>query len=394
MVGEIVLMQRLPGIQIGERVYHLPCAARAATALAQAMIEPGPDARAWLGEAMAHDESLALWAECHARRHAIATDDLPAWIAERAVDLLSSEPLAMTNDGELASRLAALEVREPPDREGISLVALARRLRRQLAIEADFEAALEREKLESLAEFAAGAGHEINNPLAVISGRAQLLLAGEKHPDRRRDLATIHAQARRVHEMILDLMLFARPPLPELATIDLRRVVELAAIETGRQQAPGTAELNTDLPRTPVLARADEGQLVVALRTLVDNALEFAPDGAIDISLSAGLSSGGAPEALLAVRDHGEGIAPETRRHLFDPFYSGRSAGRGLGMGLAKCWRIVVGLHGGTLEVTSEPGQGAIFTIRLPALAAAADTAPPAPHFATRPGAPSRYSAD
>ncbi len=77
-----------------------------------------------------------------------------------------------------------------------------------------FDAALEAEKLEALAEFAAGAGHEINNPLTVISGRAQLLLRDEKDPERRRTLALIRAQAVRVNEMIADMRLFARPPEP------------------------------------------------------------------------------------------------------------------------------------------------------------------------------------
>ena len=86
---------------------------------------------------------------------------------------------------------------------------------------ASFTERLEQEKLESLAEFAAGAGHEINNPLAVISGRAQLFLRHEKDPERRRELAVINTQARRVHEMIADLMLFARPPEPRLATCDV-----------------------------------------------------------------------------------------------------------------------------------------------------------------------------
>src|SRR5215510_1003103 len=82
-------------------------------------------------------------------------------------------------------------------------------------------ARLEAEKLAALVELAAGAGHEINNPLAVICGRVELLLRQETHPERRRDLATIHAQARRVYEMIADLMLFARPPQPVLAPLDV-----------------------------------------------------------------------------------------------------------------------------------------------------------------------------
>jgi signal transduction histidine kinase len=66
----------------------------------------------------------------------------------------------------------------------------------------------------------------------------------------------------------------------------------------------------------------------------------------------------------IVIRDDGPGIAPDVRAHLFDPFYSGRPAGRGLGLGLSKCWRIVTA-HGGTIDVNSQVGRGAEFVIRL-----------------------------
>ena len=77
-----------------------------------------------------------------------------------------------------------------------------------------------------MAEFAAGAGHEINNPLTVISGRAQLLLREETDPERRHALALISAQAMRVYEMIADMMLFARPPRPELQPVELVELID------------------------------------------------------------------------------------------------------------------------------------------------------------------------
>jgi len=80
-------------------------------------------------------------------------------------------------------------------------------------------------KLEALAEFAAGAGHEINNPLATIIGRAQLLLKDERDPQRRQMLLSIGAQAYRIRDMIGDTMLFGRPPTPELQAVDLTLVV-------------------------------------------------------------------------------------------------------------------------------------------------------------------------
>jgi signal transduction histidine kinase len=220
--------------------------------------------------------------------------------------------------------------------------------------------ALEREKLEALAEFAAGAGHEMNNPLAVIAGRAQLLLRDETDPERRRELAVIHTQALRVVEMIGDLMLFARPPQPKLAPCDLAAVLKRIADEFTPRAADAGCTFTLRCDDAPLTVTADESQLTVAVRALCTNALE-AVGKAGHIELGARQSDAG---VQITVRDDGPGITPEIRRHLFDPFFSGRSAGRGLGTGLSKCWRIVTN-HGGTVEVESAPGAGATFTITL-----------------------------
>ena len=238
---------------------------------------------------------------------------------------------------------------------------IAAKLRRLEALETRFQELLEAEKLEALAEFAAGAGHEINNPLAVISGRAQLFLKGETDPERRRELALVHAQAMRVHEMIADLMLFARPPEPRKANCDVAGILDAVLAEL----TPKAAERRVALVRTelgqPLPVEADATQLAVALRALIDNALNaLAEGGRVEVSAST-VDDG----VQIIVRDNGPGLAPEVRRHLFDPFYSGRGAGRGLGLGLSKCWRIVTN-HGGTVEVESEPGRGSTFTITLP----------------------------
>jgi signal transduction histidine kinase len=225
---------------------------------------------------------------------------------------------------------------------------------------------LEEEKLAALAEFAAGAGHEINNPLAVICGRAELLLRQETHPERRRDLATIQAQAKRVYEMIADLMLFARPPRPVLAPVDLTSVLEELTGELSPRCREGGVELRMALDHKLSEVLADRTQVLVALRAICDNVLEaLEPGGRIDISSR--IEDGRHKRmARIEIRDNGPGFDEQVRRHLFDPFFSGRAAGRGLGMGLAKCWRIVQ-LHEGSIDVESEPGEGAIFSILLPA---------------------------
>jgi signal transduction histidine kinase len=297
---------------------------------------------------------------------------------------------------------------------GDYLHVLTARLARLAKLENQFQAALEAEKLASLAEFAAGAGHEINNPLTVITGRAQMLLQSETHPQRRRDLALISAQALRVYEMIADMRLFARPPRPQLEPVELASVIRRAVESLQEQAHQQQTQIITSLPEEPITLQADPTQLIVAVRAMVQNSLEaLGHGGQVEVSAvladattthepsadgvpmpvslqpragapqddrrpaladepelpaSPGLDTacGRAPKQVeITITDNGPGITPEERRHIFDPFFSARQAGRGLGMGLSKCWRIVTN-HGGSIEVTSQPGQGATFRIRLP----------------------------
>jgi signal transduction histidine kinase len=122
---------------------------------------------------------------------------------------------------------------------------------------------------------------------------------------------------------------------------------------------------------SPVIVSADRGHLATALRALCVNSLEaLRLGGRIEVSVQASADAGDDPDgakwAEIAVADTGPGISPEVRRHLFDPYFSGREAGRGIGLGLSKCWRIVTE-HGGRIDVESQPQQGATFRIRLPA---------------------------
>ena len=240
--------------------------------------------------------------------------------------------------------------------------------------EARFRQSLEAEKLEAMAEFAAGAGHEINNPLTVISGRAQLLLRDESDSERRHALALIVAQSMRVYEMIADMMLFARPPKPELRQVDLIELIDAVVADF----SPRCACQETMLRRTgepgAVFIEADPVQITVAVRAMCQNSLESLQRGGhIEIAVETGADCPTTPdvssaaerrEVRIQIRDDGPGLKPEERRHIFDPFYSARQAGRGLGLGLSKAWRIVTN-HGGRIDVESQPGCGATFSIVL-----------------------------
>lgn len=242
------------------------------------------------------------------------------------------------------------------------LPALCRRLARLEQLDRRFQETLEAEKLAAMAEFAAGAGHEINNPLAIIGGRAQLLLQSEEDPERRRELAVMNAQVRRAHEMIADMRLFARPPQPEPETFDLAELADALVAELGPQFSHRAVTLSRSGESGPLEIEADPAQLQVALRAMCKNALEaIGHGGHVEIALARR-----ADAVEIRITDDGPGIQPDQRRHLFDPFYSARQAGRGLGLGLSKCWRIVTN-HNGRIEVDSRPDRrNTTFTITLP----------------------------
>lgn len=258
-----------------------------------------------------------------------------------------------------------------PRHEGHLLACLLEKLRRLNHLEQEFDRAVEHEKLASLGELAYGASHEINNPLANISTRAQALLADEADPERRRMLATINTQALRANEMVADMMLFARPPALDCHDVDLVGLADQLVKELADEAALQGTELTCSGWRGPLLVSADATQLAQAVRAVMVNALQaLGADGQVDVVLERdepGLHDG-QPWGRIAVRDTGPGIAAEVRRHLFDPFFSGREAGRGLGLGLAKCWRVVA-LHHGRIDVTTAARQGTTISISLPLVA-------------------------
>ena len=213
--------------------------------------------------------------------------------------------------------------------------------------------ALSAAKLEALAEFAAGAGHEINNPLAAISGRVQLLLDEETDPERRRHLLTIGSQALRIRDMISDVMLFARPPKLQSQIVNLAETIDdiLSKFTGDINESNLTIEGDH---RCDITVWADETQLQIVLSELLRNAIQFSPIGG-DICVDVHRYE--EQIALITISDQGPGLSHTDRKHLFDPFYSGRQAGRGLGFGLSKCWRIVT-LHQGWIRLVEGTGFG------------------------------------
>lgn len=234
---------------------------------------------------------------------------------------------------------------------------------------------IEATRRDAIKEFAYGASHELNNPLANIAARAQLLLQGESRPAVRRHLVEIHSQALRASEMLSDLMVYANPPSLARSSFAIEAWLEdisrSAAVLVG--SAAHSLRFTVENRVRGGALHADRVPLTVAVLELVKNAIEAAEAaGTVQIVVDDDRPDGQpneAPEGLagisIRVIDDGPGVVEASREKIFDPFFSGRDAGRGIGFGLCKAWRIAQ-QHGGTLELArSEPGHTE-FLLRLP----------------------------
>jgi signal transduction histidine kinase len=233
----------------------------------------------------------------------------------------------------------------------------------------------------TVGEMAAGAAHEMNNPLAVISGRSQLLaqqLADAKH---KAAAHLIHEQSHRLTDIISELMDFAKPVPPKPAETDLADLIDRALHEAKLQAdvVDRTVEVTIgDVPSVVV----DKDQVMAALMELFDNAFNATDPVKGHIVVNAGFDPFSRKVAV-TISDNGCGMDENTLKRAFDPFFSSRPAGRRRGMGLPKALRWVEA-SGGSIRLESRPGQGTRSLVLLPATQPAATQAKKAPRRAAQ----------
>ena len=186
--------------------------------------------------------------------------------------------------------------------------------------------------LDALAEFAAGAGHELNNPLAVIVGRAQLLLAKEDDPDATRSLRAIITQAQRAARILRDLMYVARPPEPRPRPCQPEEIVRACLRDLQGDADARGVRIVADSRDQGLRVWADPEPLRQIADILARNALEASSSGGL-VQFTA---SGDARGVRWTVHDNGRGIGPTEGLHLFDPFYCGRAGWSRAWPGLAE----------------------------------------------------------
>jgi len=239
------------------------------------------------------------------------------------------------------------------------LQQLARVTQRQRSLEESFDQRLHETKLLAIKELAYGLSHEINNPLANISTRAQQLQRAEQDSSRVATLQRIIDQVYRAHEMIADLMFYANPPTAKLSPCDVIPIVQSVADSFDEETQRQNIRLEVTAPEEPTLVNADAEMIGEAVRVLLRNAVEaIGCQGTIVVAIA-----GNGEQVKVHIADSGPGLSDKARRHAFDPYFSGREAGRGLGLGLCRAYRIA-SLHNADISLTGGPA-GCVATIEL-----------------------------
>lgn len=225
-------------------------------------------------------------------------------------------------------------------------------------------------KLAAIGEMAAGVAHELNSPMTVIIGNAQMLQRElePEHPASQllKDIVTCGLRCKKI---IQNLLTFARQEPPVVAPTDLNEVVErvlsLVKYQINRNGINVCTDLAPDLPR--VAANGQQlDQVLINLLLNARDALEGVErERYIHIRTGVRRDENGRRCVVVTVQDNGQGISPENMSRVFDPFFTTKEASRGTGLGLSVSLGIARA-HGGTIEVESRPGEGSTFTLVLP----------------------------
>ncbi|HET6149512.1 MAG TPA: ATP-binding protein [Polyangia bacterium] len=232
-----------------------------------------------------------------------------------------------------------------------------------------YERMKERDRLAALGQMAAGLAHEIRNPLGSIKGAAQLLQPGAAHPpdNTREFLDIIVEEVNRLNKIVSQFLDYARPYRGEQRPLEVNDVVRKTLQLLNKEQGGHNVEIVTSYADGLPPVRADAEQLLQVFLNLSLNALQAMPQGGrllVSTSLRRATRRGAAAAFFeVRFRDTGVGIPPGDQRNLFIPFFTTKEKGTGLGLPISQ--RIIEN-HGGTIEVRSQPGEGATFTVLLP----------------------------
>ena len=218
------------------------------------------------------------------------------------------------------------------------------------------------ERLATLGQFSGNISHELRNPLGVIDSSAYYLKTKLKDADKKvqEHLNRIQSSVGGANAIIESLLNLTRMKEPQLSGLDLIAITHDAIVSS---KVPARVDVIRDFAEAEVMVNADRGQLGIAFNNIVKNAVE-SMDGGGTLTVVVRRATDGQAEVSFA--DTGAGIDPEDLDKVFNPLFSSKAKGIGFGLSIAK---MVIDKHGGTIEARSEPGNGAIFTVRLPVYA-------------------------
>jgi PAS domain S-box-containing protein len=303
--------------------------------------------------------------------YASAHDDfLQSYLAtgERRVIGIGREVVGRRKDGStFPMHLAVGEARLPEGRLFTGIIHdLTERKRTEEALRAMTQQLWQAAKLAAVGELAAGLAHELNNPLATVSLRVESVL-GQTPPDdpRRRALEVVDQELERMGHLIANLLQFSRRGQQRVSTLDLRdELAQTLDLVRHLLRNRGVAVREDVAPSLPTV-HADRQLLRQVFLNLFTNAVDAMPQGGT-LTVRARVARAGAAEGVeIEVADTGTGIPPEHLPKVFEPFFTTKEEGKGTGLGLAVCRRVVQE-QGGSIEITSEPGRGTAVRVTLP----------------------------
>ncbi|HYK88874.1 MAG TPA: PAS domain S-box protein [Acidobacteriota bacterium] len=235
---------------------------------------------------------------------------------------------------------------------------------------------LQSQKMEAIGRLVGGVAHDFNNLLTVIVGYCEMLLSAYPENDpRRNDLDQVKKAGERAADLTSKLLAFSRRQILQPRVIDLNGVVS-DNVKLLRRLIGEDIELKTSLANELGKVKADPGQIEQVIMNLAVNSKDAMPRGGTLVVETATVvldesfvrSHAGAQQGnyvMLALRDSGTGMDEETKRHLFEPFYTTKGEGKGTGLGLASVYGIIK-QSGGYIAVDTGLGHGTTFSIYLP----------------------------
>lgn len=265
------------------------------------------------------------------------------------------------------------EVREPSmGRDEIEELraefnSMAHRLEeRDQALREQHAQLLRSERLATIGRMTSLITHELRNPLSSINLNSEMLLEtlveeglAEEDTDAMAVLETIIAEVDRLRDITEEYLVYARLPSPKFEHENLIDILQNMVDFHVGEWTQREVKVSLELPDDGLPVEVDPNQIRQALLNLVRNAVEASPDGeSVRVRAEADDAT-----ATVRIIDRGGGIAPDDRRHIFEPFYTTKSSGTGLGLAMTQ---QIIEEHAGTIEVESDPGEGTTFTIRLP----------------------------